>query len=161
MTDTQNVRIERTFNAPIDLIWAMWTEPEHFANWYGPMGATIPRAEMDVRVGGRRHVAMAMDTPRGPMEMFFVGTYREVEPMTRLVYTEAIADASGEPMTAEQMGMPPGSHMETSIVVELEDLGGSTRMVMTHVGVPADSPGGKGWSMAIEKLEARVADHTR
>ena len=52
MNDTKDVRIERTFDAPIDLIWAMWTEPDHFANWYGPMGATIPKAEMDVRVGG-------------------------------------------------------------------------------------------------------------
>ena len=161
MTETKDVQIERTFDAPIDLIWAMWTEPEHFANWYGPMGAKIPRADMDVRVGGRRHIAMAMDTPRGPMEMFFVGEYREVDPKTRLVYTEAMADADGNPMTAEQMGMPPGAHMETSIVVELVDLGGQTKMVMTHIGVPADSPGGQGWAMAIAKLVARVADLSR
>ena len=161
MNDTKDVRIERTFKAPIDLIWAMWTEPEHFANWYGPMGAKIPRADMDVRVGGRRHIAMAMDTPRGPMEMIVVGEYREVNPKTRLVYTEAMADADGNPMTAEQMGMPPSAHMETSIVVELEDLGDSTRMVMTHIGVPADSPGGQGWAMAVSKLEARVAAHTQ
>jgi uncharacterized protein YndB with AHSA1/START domain len=161
VNDTQDVRIERTFNAPIDLIWAMWTEPEHFANWYGPMGAKIPKADMDVRVGGRRHIAMAMDTPRGPMEMFFVGEYREVDPKTRLVYTEAMADAEGNPVSAEQTGMPPGAHAETSIVVELEDLGDRTRMVMTHIGVPAESPGGQGWAMAIAKLETRVAHHTR
>lgn len=161
MTATKDVQIERTFNAPIDLIWAMWTEPEHFANWYGPIGAKIPKAEMDVRVGGRRHIAMAMDTPRGPMEMFFVGEYCEVDPKTRLVYTEAMADADGNALKAEQMGMPPGAHMETSIVVELEDLGDRTKMVMTHIGVPADSPGGQGWAMAIAKLEARVADLSR
>ena len=136
----------------------MWTEPEHFANWYRPMGAKIPKAEMDVRVGGRRHIAIAMETPRGPMEMYFVGEYREVNPKTRLVYTEAMADADGIPMTAEQMGMPPGAHMESSIVVELVDLGDRTKMVMTHIGVPADSPGGQGWAMAVAKMEARVAD---
>jgi len=157
MTDTKDVRIERIFNAPIDLIWAMWTEAEHFANWYGPMGATIPKAEMDVRLGGRRHIAMEMQTPNGEMQMFFVGEYREINPKTRLVYTEAMADADGNAMTAEQMGMPAGMPMETSVVIELEDLGGSTKMVMTHVGVPGDSPGGQGWTMAIEKMEARVA----
>jgi uncharacterized protein YndB with AHSA1/START domain len=161
MNEIKSVQIERTFNAPIDLIWAMWTEPEHFANWYGPMGAKIPMAEMDVRVGGRRRIAMAMDTPRGPMEMFFVGEYKEVNPKTRLVYTEAMADADGNVMTAERMGMPPGAHTETSIVVELEDLGDRTNMVMTHVGVAADSPGAQGWSMAIAKLETRVADHAQ
>jgi uncharacterized protein YndB with AHSA1/START domain len=159
MTTTKDLHIERIFDASIDLIWAMWTEPEHFANWYGPVGAKIPKADMDVRVGGRRHIAMAMETPRGAMEMFFVGEYREVNPKTRLVYTEAMADADGNPMTAEQMGMPAGAHMETSIVVELVDLGGSTKMTMTHIGIPADSPGGQGWAMAIDKLEQRVAAH--
>ena len=58
MSDTKDLHIERTFDAPIDLIWAMWTEPDHFANWYGPMGATLPKAVMDVRVGGRLHISM-------------------------------------------------------------------------------------------------------
>jgi uncharacterized protein YndB with AHSA1/START domain len=158
MRENKNVRIERTFDAPIDLIWSMWTDAQHFASWYGPMGATIPRAEMDVRVGGRRHIAMAIEAPDGLMQMYFVGEYREVEPNTRLVYTEVIADADGNTVAAEQMGMPSGTPMETSIIVELEDLGDRTRMVMTHIGVPADSPGGQGWAMAIDKLGARVKD---
>jgi hypothetical protein len=61
-------------------------------------------------------------------------------------------------MTAEQMGMPGGAPMDTSVVVELEDLGPRTRMTMTHLGVPGDSPGGQGWAMAIEKLETRVTE---
>lgn len=158
MADTGSVVIERTFDAPIELIWAMWTEADHFVNWYGPVGARIPNAEMDVRVGGRRHIAMEMETPGGPMRMFFVGEYREVDPKTRLVYTESVADEDGNAMTAEQMGLPAGKPTETSVVVELEDLGARTRMVMTHVGVPGDSPGGQGWAMAIDKLAARIAE---
>ncbi len=158
MTENNHVRIERTFDAPIDLIWSMWTEAQHFANWYGPTGATIPKADMDVRVGGHRHIAMEIETPHGTMQMHFVGEYREIEPKTRLVYTEAIADSDGNTMPAEQMGMPAGAPTETSIVVELEDLGDRTKMVMTHIGVPADSPGGQGWAMAIDKLRARVAE---
>ena len=158
MATTKDLHIERVFDAPIDLIWAMWTEADHFANWYGPKGAKIPTADMDVRVGGRRHIAMAMETPRGLMEVFFVGEYREVDPKTRLVYTESMADADGNVMTAEQMGMPAGARMETSIVVELEDLGDRTKMTITHIGVLADSPGGQGWAMAIDKLEQRVAE---
>jgi uncharacterized protein YndB with AHSA1/START domain len=158
MTHDNHVRIERTFDAPIDLIWAMWTEPEHFANWYGPMGARIPKADMDVRVGGRRRIAMEIDTPNGVMQMFFVGEYEEVDPKTRLAYTEAIADADGNPVTAEQMGMPHGAHLETSVVVEFVDLGNRTKMTMTHIGVPSDSPGGQGWRMAIDKMQTRVAE---
>ena len=112
----------------------------------------------DVRVSGRRHVTMEMETPSGPMQMFFVGEFRQVDPKTHLVYTESLADADGNALTAEQMGMPAGSPMETSIVVELDDLGARTKMTLTHIGVPADSPGGQGWAMAIDKLEARVAE---
>lgn len=154
---SNDLTIERTFEAPIELIWSMWTESEHFANWYGPMGATIPSAEMDVTVGGRRFIKMEMQTPNGDMAMFFLGEYKEITPTSRLVYTEQMADAEGNAMTAEQMGMPAGHPMETSVVVELEDLGGSTKMVMTHQGVPADSPGGQGWAMAIDKMAERVA----
>ena len=46
--------------------------------------------------------------------------------------------------------------METSVIVELEDRGATTHMVMTHRCVPADSPGAQGWTMAIDKLTALV-----
>ena len=46
-----SVVIERSFAAPIALVWKMWTDPEHFKAWYGPQGATIPVARFDVRVG--------------------------------------------------------------------------------------------------------------
>lgn len=159
MSDSTDVQIERTFDAPIDLVWSMWTEAEHYSQWYGPMGASIPTAEMTVEVGGRRFIGMEMQTPNGQMQMFFVGEYREIEPTTRLVYTESLADAEGNPLAPEQMGMPAGTEMETQIVVELEDRGEQTAMRLTHVGVPAESPGGKGWTMAMDKLEARLAEH--
>ena len=79
------VSIERTFNAPIDRVWKMWATPEGFASWYGPHGANIPTCNMDVQVGGKRLVSMAMETPNGPMQMWFAGEFLEITPMTRLV----------------------------------------------------------------------------
>jgi hypothetical protein len=67
-----------------------------------------------------------------------------------------MADADGNAIPPEQMGMPAGAPMETSVLVELVDLDDRTKMTMTHRGVPADSPGGQGWAMAIDKMEARV-----
>ena len=150
------VAIERTFNAPIETVWNMWAT-DGFASWYGPQGASIPTCNMDVQVGGKRLVCMEMQTPNGEMQMWFAGEFTEVTPSTKLVYTEMMADADGNPTPPEAMGMPEGSDMTTSVVVELEDLGDSTKMSMTHVGVPADSPGGQGWEMAIGKLEAALA----
>jgi len=160
MTDINDsqaaVVIERVLEAPVALIWQMWTEPEHFKAWYGPNGASIPVADMDVRVGGRRLICMEMETPNGTMQMWFTGEYREVDVNQRLVYTESMSDEHGNVMAPADMGMPEGHPETTEVIVQLEDLGGRTKMVMTHVGVPAGSPGESGWSMAFDKMAAHI-----
>ena len=159
MTDddaAQDVVLERSFDAPAELIWQLWTEPEHFRAWYGPGGASIPVARMDVRVGGTRLVCMEMDTPGGPRQMWFTGEFLEVVVNERLVYTDSMSDEHGNVVSAAEAGMPAGRPTTTQVTVELEDLGERTRMVMTHAGVPAGSPGAAGWSMAFDKLAAMV-----
>jgi uncharacterized protein YndB with AHSA1/START domain len=157
MTATQSVTLERVLDAPIDLVWQMWTEAEHFAAWYGPMGATVPVIEMDVTVGGARHFCIEMQTPDGQSRMWFVGEFRVIDPPTRVVYTESMSDPDGNRVSPEAMGMPSGHPELTEVTVELTDLEGRTRMVMTHAGIPADSPGAMGWNMALDKLEAHLA----
>ncbi|MCA1832407.1 MAG: SRPBCC domain-containing protein [Actinomycetota bacterium] len=148
-----SVVIERVFDAPVDLIWQMWTDPEHFREWYGPTGASIPVAKMDVHVGGARLVCMEMQTPRGPMQMWFAGEYREVIENRRLVYTESMSDESGNMSLSTN---EHGRHPTTEVRIEFEDLGNRTRMVLTHVGIPSDSPGASGWIMALDKLDAHA-----
>jgi uncharacterized protein YndB with AHSA1/START domain len=150
------VVIERTFDAPVGLVWKMWTDPEHFKAWYGPDGATIPVAELDLRVGGARRVCIEVRTPNGPMRMWFTGEHREIVEPVRLVYTEATSDEHGNVLSPVGAGMPEGHPATTVVHVDLEDLGGRTHMVMRHVGVPAGSPGAAGWNMAIDKLAARL-----
>jgi uncharacterized protein YndB with AHSA1/START domain len=142
------VVIERSFDAPVELIWQMWTDPEHFSAWYGPAGASIPVANMDVSVGGSRLLCMEVETPDGRRQMWFTGEYREVIENERLVYTESMSDADGQVLS------PP-----TEVRVELEQVGRGTKMVMTHVGIPAGSPGATGWAMAFSKLQDYV--HSR
>ena len=157
MTDSDNsVVIERVFDAPVELVWQMWTDPAHFAAWYGPMGASIPVANLDVREGGRRHVCMEMQTPNGTMQMWFTGEFTEVVAPTRLVYTDAMSDEDGNVVSPAAMGMPEGHPESTEVIVELEESDGTTKMTMTHVGVPADSPGASGWGMAFDKLAAHL-----
>ena len=151
------VVIERIVDAPSSLVWQMWTDPEHFKAWYGPEGATIPVAKMDVRVGGTRLVCMEVQTPNGPMRMWFTGEYREVIENERLVYTESMSDENGRVSSPSDMGMPAGHPMTTEVRVELSDIGGRTKMVLTHVGIPRDSPGAAGWEMALDKLAAYLA----
>jgi len=154
------VVIERIVDAPLTLVWQMWTDPEHFKAWYGPDGATIPVAKMDVQVGGTRLVCMEVQTPNGPMRMWFTGEYREVIENERLVYTESMSDENGHVASASDMGMPAGHPLTTEIRVELKEIGGRTKMVLTHMGIPQDSPGAAGWAMAVGKLTAYLAAYS-
>ena len=150
MTDW--VKITRTFDAPIQAVWDMWAVPENFQKWYGPMGFSVPVAEMDVTVGGTRKINMEMVTPDRTMSMWFTGEYKEVSAPNRLVYTEAMCDPDGNVMSPADMGMPEGTPEMTEVIVELSEDGGKTTMVMTHAGVPAGTPGEGGWNMAFDKL---------
>jgi len=160
-TTQDAVVLERTFKAPVEVVWRMWTDPHHFAAWYGPPGAAVTVAEMDVRVGGRRLVRMAIDTPAGGREMWFVGEFRELVVNQLLVYTDAMADEDGNFASAGNTSAPSGHPTTTEVRVELEAVDGTTRMVLTHAGIPADSPGAVGWAMAFDKLAALVASEVR
>jgi len=149
------VVIERILDAPVDLIWQMWTDPEHFKKWYGPKGFSVPVAEMDLRLGGKRLVCMA--SPDGSMQMWTTGEFVEILPNERLVYTESPADENGNVVPPSAMGMPDGYPVTTQVTVRLEDLDGRTKMVMRHAGVPAESGAGGGWEQAFDKLADHIA----
>jgi uncharacterized protein YndB with AHSA1/START domain len=151
-TYQESVVLERVFDAPIDLVWKMWTDPVSFKAWYGPAGATVPVAELDVWPGGRRRVCMAA----GPREMWFMGQHLEVTEPTRIVYTETLADEHGNPISPESLGMPAKTPGTTEVTVVLADVNGATRVTLTHAGVPAESGAAGGWNAAFDKLAAEL-----
>lgn len=146
------VRVEREFDAPIEMVWSMWVDPDMFKKWYGPMGMSVPTAEMNVVVGGIRKVCMEMTSPERTMSMWFTGVYKEVNQPSRLVYTESMCDADGTIISPQSMGMPEGHPDITEVIVELSETDGKTRMTMVHVGVVAGTAGDGGWNQAIDKL---------
>ena len=153
MSDQQTwVKIQREFNASIENVWTMWTDPELFKQWYGPMGMSVPTAEMDVVVGGIRKVCMEMKSPERTMSMWFTGVYKEVKSPYRLVYTESMCDEDGTIISPQSMGMPAGHPDITEVIVELSEANGKTTMTMVHVGVPEGSAGDGGWNQAFDKL---------
>lgn len=151
---TTDVTIECRLDAPLEDVWAMWTDPEHFAAWYGPTGAAIPTADFDLRVGGRRRVCMEVNG----MQMWFAGEFVEVTPLERLAYTEFMADEHGMPRADM---VPDGHPATTEVRVQLTADGDATRMTITHVGIPSDSPGAAGWTMAFDKLDAHLSARAR
>jgi uncharacterized protein YndB with AHSA1/START domain len=93
------------------------------------------------------------------MQMWFAGEYREVVENELLVSTEAMSDENGNVSSPHDTGMPERHPMTTEVRVELQDVGGRTKMVMTHTGVPGDSAGAAGWAMALDKLAGHIEAH--
>ncbi len=95
-TSDRELVVTRTFDAPARIVFAAWTTPELFKRWWVPKGAPIALAscELDVRVGGTyRLVFTLVDDPATKMEFF--GTYLEVTPPSRLVWTNEEGDEGG------------------------------------------------------------------
>src|SRR4051812_49989314 len=85
MADEPGLTITRVFEAPRELVWREWTEPERFADWYGGPEGVIPldTVEMDVRPGGTWRATMYFGPDR--REIRWSGEDREVEPPHRLL----------------------------------------------------------------------------
>ncbi len=153
-TEEQGLVIERIFDAPRELVWRAWTEPEQFMCWYGPKGFALPTCEIDFRVGGRH--LFGMRSPDG-QEYWSTGVYLEIVPPERFVATDSMADEHGN-----TVGMGDDAPLETTITVTLEDLGGGkTKLTLRQAGWPDDSMAAgasAGWNEAFDKLAATLAD---
>ena len=96
--------VTRTFNGPARLVFEAWTKPELFKQWWVPksMGMSLLSCEMDVRVGGRYRLVFGT---RGLTAGEFFGTYNEVTPHSRLVWTnEEGGEGSVTTVTFEEKG---------------------------------------------------------
>ena len=87
----RTLTLERTFNAPIALVWEAWTNPEHVAKWWGPEGMETKVNKHDFRVGGAWEYAMTM--PDGNV-FIAEGVYKEIVEMEKICST-----ADFKPMT--------------------------------------------------------------
>jgi uncharacterized protein YndB with AHSA1/START domain len=79
--------VTRTFDAPVHLVFEAWSKPELFTRWWVPKsaGMTLLECDMDIRTGGAYRLVFSHPSFDQPMTFF--GTYREVTPPKRLVWT--------------------------------------------------------------------------
>jgi uncharacterized protein YndB with AHSA1/START domain len=141
----------RVYDAPREVVFRAWTDPQGMARWWGPKYFTNPVCEMDVRPGGA--LLIHMQGPDGvvyPMK----GEFMEVVEPEKLVFTaSALDDEAGEPQLVDLT------------TITFEDLGGKTRLTVNAV-VTYASPAAagalsgmeEGWSQSLDKLEDLLAN---
>ena len=145
--DYNGFTITRVFDAPREVVWREWTEPERFSDWFGGADAEVPieSVSMDVRVGGAWRLTMFFGPQR--VESNWHGEYQELAPPERLVMT--LTD------------QPPGGDRYAQITVELSDLGdGRTEMFFEQrddMAPQQHEAARNGWGSFFDRVAERLA----
>ena len=138
--------LTRLYDAPREMVFRAWTEPEQLRRWCAPTGFTIPESEGDARPGGAWRAMMR--APDG-QEYRLVGRYTEVSPPERLAFTHAWLEADGTP------------GLETRVTVTLRERDGRTELTLEQTGFASaaarDGHEG-GWSETLDRLAAHLAE---
>jgi uncharacterized protein YndB with AHSA1/START domain len=148
-TDAENLElvITRFFDAPRDLVFKAWTDPEHLVRWWGPKGFTSTMiGKIDLRPGAPYRIHM-----RGPDgdDHWSQGVYREIVEPERLVFAGYWADAEGKPKGPE-----------STVTVTFEDLSGKTRLTLRQrvfESLTARDAHRGGWTSSFERLAEYLA----
>jgi uncharacterized protein YndB with AHSA1/START domain len=141
----QQISITRVFDAPRELVFRAWIDPDHVARWFGPAGFDTPRegVEIEPRIGGRYHLRM-VDPGSGAEHQIRYEIVELVEP---------------ELLVLRSLPMPEvGLDHATLARIELHEEAGGTRMILTDGPYAERSArgAGAGWEGAFDKLEALV-----
>jgi uncharacterized protein YndB with AHSA1/START domain len=152
---THELRITRTFNAPRELVWRAWTDPEMAKQWSGPKQFPAFHMELGKKPGDRWRIGLRGNRPGTdiPTEIWQTGILREFVPPERLVYTYAWENRAS-------VGLPEdGDPHETVITVRLEENAGKTTMHFHQAffATTAERDGHNGgWTSSFERLEELV-----
>jgi uncharacterized protein YndB with AHSA1/START domain len=150
--------VTRVFDAPRELVWKAWTDPKYVTQWWGPQGFTTPVCKMDFRVGGK--FLLGMKSPDG-QEFFNAGEYHEIVPNEKIVSSMYFADAEGNKIEPEALGIEHEAIDGAYDTTLFEDLGnGQTKL--TFIGnEPMDSAKEsgqmEGWTQILDKVAEVLA----
>lgn len=155
----QDIVITRTFDAPLELVWKAWTDPEQVKRWWGPKDYTSPLCKIDFREGGKYLFAMRAPKYQGGQDYYSAGVYKKIVPMEYLEFTQILSDKDGNPIDPAQIGMPSDFPKEVRTVIVFKALGSKTELTITEydwtLGQMRDYSVA-GMSQSLDKLAASL-----
>ncbi|RAJ83602.1 activator of Hsp90 ATPase-like protein [Chitinophaga dinghuensis] len=129
----KQIEVTRTFNAPVELVWSIWTDPELVKRWWGPKHFTSPVAKLDFREGGISLVSMKAPPEMGGQEYYSIWEYKEIIPLQRIEFIQSLADQEGHKTDPTKVGMPSDFPIDIRTVVTFHKLAANkTTMTVTE-----------------------------
>ncbi|MPZ14156.1 MAG: SRPBCC domain-containing protein [Chloroflexi bacterium] len=139
MTNNQNHDIvtRRVFDAPVERVWTLWTDPDMFKKWWGPDLFDCPVANLDFREGGTSLVSM-ISRRLGFPEHYSTLHYIKIVSLERIEYLHNLADKDGRAIDPVSIGMPADFPRDLLNVVTFNNLGnGRTEVTLAEYNWPA------------------------
>ncbi|NLR80388.1 SRPBCC domain-containing protein [Chitinophaga eiseniae] len=129
----KQVAVSRIFNAPVEMVWELWTEPELVKRWWGPKHFTSPVAKLDFREGGRSIVSMKAPKEMGGQEFYSVWEYKRIIPLEIIEFIQSLSDSEGNKTDPVKLGMPPDFPIDIKTVVTFREVADDkTEMTVTE-----------------------------
>ena len=128
----QDLVVTRLIDAPVELVWKAWSEPEHVMRWWGPKDYTSPSCQIDFREGGKYLFCMRAPEYQGGMDYYSGGVYTKIVPMQLLEFTQWLADEKGNRIKPAEVGMPEDFPDEVRTVIIFKDVGSKTEIIITE-----------------------------
>ena len=146
--DEQAFVLTRVLNAPRELVFKAFTEPERLLHWWAPKGFTMRAGTLDLRPGGVFHYCQVSP---GGQELWGKFVYREVVPPERLVFVSSFADEQGNTMRAP---FSPTWPLEILSTIVFSEQDGRTTLAMRGVALDAGEAERATFVEASRSLEA-------
>lgn len=151
----REIFITRIFDAPRELVFKAWTDPEHLKRWYAPNGCTIHFKKIDIRTGGVFHSCIRM--PDGS-ECWCKGVYREIVAPERIVYSVNIADEKGNLVGPAEAGMDPEWPRGTIVTVTFAAQDGKTKVILHQTALESVAKRTGAYPSWLEMLDRLAAE---
>lgn len=156
-TMDKEILITREYDAPRDLVFKVWTDPDHLRHWYAPEGCEIKISRFDFRPGGEFLHCIYNEKVK---DCWCVGTFREIIKHEKIVYELNVADQNGNRANPTDVGMDPEWPPTTTVTVLFESIGNKTRITL-HQSVSEKLAKRTGafpsWLSMLDKLENELA----
>ena len=160
-SEQKELLISHLFDAPRDVVFKAWTDPEQLKHWYAPDGCSIEFKAITVETGGHFHYVIK-DPVYGPC--WIIGNYLEIQPDTKIVFTMVMSNEAGDAVSSVANGKVedwPERHVAT---VTFESIGQRTKMTI-HQTVSEEKAKETGayqsWIKMFNKLNQLIKQTTQ
>jgi len=160
--EKRDLAFTRIFNAPAELVWKVWVDPEIIMQWWGPNMFTCPSAIVDLREGGTSIVCMRAPKEFGGQDTYSTWLYTKIIHLERIEYLHNLADKDGNKLNPTAIGMPAEFPQDQLNVITFKSLDGRrTELTVTQYGwpvIPMIKMAQMGMEQSLGKMEKALAN---